>query len=128
VLYFLNLATVLAKPHGSFYIHSSLRAFFGFQGSMLNVVSANRLKDGTVVYLAPQGNWVEELDAAAVFASEAGSEGALEKARAAVSANLIVDPFVVAIVEEAGMRRAVSLRDAIRALGPTIEYGTAERR
>jgi hypothetical protein len=95
---------------------------------MLNVVSANRLKDGIVVYLAPQGGWVEQLDAAAVFASEAECDAGLEKARAAVGANLVVDPFAVPVVEEAGLRRAVSLRDAIRALGPTIEYGTAERR
>jgi hypothetical protein len=95
---------------------------------MLNVVSANRLTDGTVVYLGPQDNWVEQLDAAAVFASEAACEAGLEKGRAAVAANLIVDPFVVAVVEEADSRRAVSLRDAIRALGPTIQYGTAERR
>lgn len=95
---------------------------------MLQVVSANRLTDGTVVYLGPQGNWVEQLDEAAVFASEAECEAGLEKGRAAVAANLIVDPFAVAVAEEAGSRRAVSLRDAICALGPTIAYGAAERR
>ncbi len=95
---------------------------------MLQVVSANRLVDGTVVYLGPQDHWVERLEAAAVFANEAECETGLEKARAAVAANLIVDPFAVAVVEEAGVRRAVSMRDAIRALGPSIAYGTAERR
>jgi hypothetical protein len=95
---------------------------------MLQVVSANRLTDGTVVYLAPQGQWVERLEAAAVFANEAECDAGLEKGRAAVAANLIVDPFAVAVVEEAGARRAVSMRDAIRALGPSIAYGTAERR
>jgi hypothetical protein len=95
---------------------------------MLRVLSANRLADGTVVYLDPHGNWVERLGAATVFSSDADCETGLEKARAAVDANLVVDPFAVAIVEEASGRRAVSLRDAIRALGPTIHYGTADRR
>jgi hypothetical protein len=95
---------------------------------MLNVVSANRLIDGTVVYLDPQGNWVEQLEAAAVFTSDADCEAGLETAQAAVGANLVVDPFAVAIVEDGNGRRAASLRDAIRALGPTIQYGTAERR
>jgi Protein of unknown function (DUF2849) len=95
---------------------------------MLQVVSANRLTDGIVVYLGARDDWVEGLEAAAVFVSEAECEAGLEKGRAAVAANLIVDPFAVAVVEEAGARRAVSLRDAIRALGPSIAYGTAERR
>lgn len=95
---------------------------------MLQVISANRLADGIVVYLGPCGTWVEGLQAAAVFAGDAECEAGLEKARAAVAANLVVDPFAVAIVEEAKGRRAASLRDAIRALGPTIHYGTAVRR
>jgi Protein of unknown function (DUF2849) len=95
---------------------------------MLQVVSANRLADGTVVYLDPHGNWVEQLEAATVFPNDGDCEAGLEKARAAVGANLIVDPFAVAVVEETNGRHAVSLRDAIRALGPTIHYGTADRR
>jgi len=92
---------------------------------MLQIVSANRLTDGTVVYLDPHGNWVERLETAAVFSNDAECGAGLEKARAAVAGNLVVDPFAVAIVEEAGERRAVSLRDAIRALGPTIQFGTS---
>lgn len=92
---------------------------------MPQVVSANRLTDGTVVYLDPHGSWVERLEMAAVFSNDAACEAGLEKARAAVAGNMIVDPFAVAIVEEAGERRAVSLRDAIRALGPTIKFGTS---
>jgi hypothetical protein len=106
----------------------NLRAYFGIQRSMLQVISANRLTDGTVVYFGPHGAWVEGLEAAAVFGSDAECEAGLEKARAAVADNLVVDPFAVAIVEDVKGRRAASLRDAIRALGPTIHYGAAERR
>lgn len=95
---------------------------------MPQVVSANRLSDGIVVYLGPEGNWVERLETAALFPSEAECAAGLEKARAAVAANVIVDPFAVAVVEDGGGRRAASLRDAIRALGPTIQFGSAARR
>lgn len=95
---------------------------------MLQVVSANRLADGTVVYLDPQGGWVEQLGAAAVFAGDSECEAGLETARGAVAANLVVDPFPVAVVEGTDGRRAVSLRDAIRASGPTVLFGTSARR
>lgn len=92
---------------------------------MPQVVSANRLVDGTVVYLDPQGKWVEQLAGAAVFASDSECQLGLEKAREAVAANLIVDPFAVAIVDEADGRHATSLRNAIRALGPTVKFETS---
>ncbi|HLH11948.1 MAG TPA: DUF2849 domain-containing protein [Methylovirgula sp.] len=95
---------------------------------MLQVVSANRLVDGRVVYLDAQGNWVEKIEAAATFAGEAECAQGLEKARAAVAANLVIDPFAVAVIETENGRQAVSLRDAIRAKGPTIHYGRAARR
>ncbi len=93
---------------------------------MLHVVSANRLADGVVVYLGACDDWVERLEAAAVFADDAECEAGLEKARAAVGANLVVDPFAVPVVEDGKGRRAVSLRDSIRALGPTIRYGAEQ--
>jgi hypothetical protein len=92
---------------------------------MPQVVSANRLTDGTVVYLDPQGKWVEHLADAAEFASDGAVELGLAKAAEAVAANLIVDPFAVPVVDEADGRRATTLRNAIRALGPTVVFQTS---
>jgi Protein of unknown function (DUF2849) len=92
---------------------------------MSTVISANRLDDGTVTYLDTAGNWVGELAGARVFTAKAEEEAGLEQAQRAVSANFILDPLVVAIEETADGRRAISLRNAIRAEGPTIDYVTS---
>lgn len=92
---------------------------------MPQVISANRLKDGTVVYLDPNGGWAEHLGAAAVFASDSDAQAGLAKAGAAVADNVVVDPLVVPIVEDAGGLHATTLRNAIRDLGPTVKYKTS---
>ncbi|MGO9007048.1 MAG: DUF2849 domain-containing protein [Beijerinckiaceae bacterium] len=90
---------------------------------MLSVISANRLDDGTVTYLAADGKWVGSLAAAKVFAAKSDAAVGLEAARRAVERNLVLDPFVVEVAEVPTGRRAVNLRDAIRATGPTVRYG-----
>jgi|SRR5271154_4130503 len=93
---------------------------------MAQVISANRLKDGVVVYLDQQGAWVEHLAAAAAFASDHECQIGLEKAGVAIASNMIVDPLVVPIVEEADGRHATTLRNAIRDLGPTVKFKTSQ--
>ncbi|MEQ1865101.1 MAG: DUF2849 domain-containing protein, partial [Micropepsaceae bacterium] len=44
---------------------------------MPQVLTANRLLDGEVVYLAADGVWVEELQGAGVLATKAEGEAAL---------------------------------------------------
>lgn len=90
---------------------------------MPSVISANRLDDGSVTYLGPDTTWVGALAEARVFAAKPDAAAALELARRAVDGNLVVEPFVVEITEAARGRQALSLRDAIRAAGPTIKYG-----
>jgi hypothetical protein len=92
---------------------------------MLRVISANRLRDGIVVYLGPEGDWVDTIGAAALFTSETACEAASAKAKAAIAANLIVDPLIVDVIEGANGRRATTLRNAIRAFGPTIDFQTS---
>lgn len=89
---------------------------------MQKLISANRLRDGTVVYLAALGEWVTDIATAAVFTSAETYEAGKATAQEAVSANLIVDPLAVDITDCAGERRATTLRNMIRALGPTINF------
>lgn len=91
----------------------------------MQVVSANRLSDGRVVYLDSQGNWVEALAGAALLASEIEIKAGLEQAQAAVAANKVVDAFAVPVQQGADGLHALSLRNAIRELGPTIGYKTS---
>ncbi len=51
---------------------------------MLRVMSANRLRDGIIVYLGPYGDWVTRIGDASLLTSEDACAAASAKARAAV--------------------------------------------
>jgi hypothetical protein len=92
---------------------------------MSTVISSNRLDDGSVAYLDVSGNWTADLAAARVLSSKEEEEAGLAQARLAIDANFIVDPLIVPIKETPEGRRAVTLRDIIRAAGPTVDYATS---
>jgi hypothetical protein len=89
---------------------------------MPKVISANRLADGIVVYAGRDGSWSERLSQAKIFASKAEAEAGLLVAQNDAKRNLVVEPIVVEVTEDASGLRAVTLREAIRARGPTIDF------
>jgi hypothetical protein len=89
---------------------------------MPKVICANRLADGIVVYAGRDGSWSERLNHAKIFASKAEAEAGLLIAQDDAKRNLIVEPVVVEVTEDASGLRAVTLREAIRARGPTIDF------
>jgi|GEM_PF-772206 len=89
---------------------------------MPKVISANRLADGIVVYAGRDGSWFERLNQAKIFASKAEAEAGLLVAQNDAKRNLVVEPVVVEVTEDAGGLRAVTLREIIRARGPTIDF------
>jgi hypothetical protein len=91
----------------------------------MQVVSANRLSDGIVVYLDSRGNWVESLAAAALLVTEPEIKAGLDQAQAAIVANQVIDAFAVPVEKGADGLHAISLRNAIRELGPTVAYKTS---
>lgn len=91
----------------------------------LSVASANRLVDGTVVFLDDAGQWATRLDRAAVARDTRAAEILLDRARA--EGFDVIDPFLVAVTEdEAGTIEPVSLREKIRASGLTFEAIAAD--
>jgi Protein of unknown function (DUF2849) len=90
--------------------------------SIATIISANRLTDGTVAYLDADGNWVGSLDAARIFLAKDEETVALEAAQRAVDRNIVLDPLVVEVAETVAGRRTKSLRNTIRASGPTVDY------
>ena len=91
---------------------------------MPKVVSANNLVTGAVVFLAADGTWVAALDEAAPFADVATAEAALARTD---QTRDVVDPFVVDRKDGIDGPASMSLRNAIRAFGPTIDYLPAKR-
>ncbi|KZD07405.1 DUF2849 domain-containing protein [Oceanibaculum pacificum] len=88
------------------------------------IITANRLIDGEVVWLGPDGDWVEAVAAAAIF-DAAALEVGMEGARRGVAAGLVVDPLAIDVVLRGGAPVPSRLRERIRAFGPTVhpDYG-----
>ncbi|MCF4164086.1 DUF2849 domain-containing protein [Zavarzinia compransoris] len=85
----------------------------------MKVFTANRLSDGAVVYIGDGETWVETLDAARVV-TDAEGEAALDAtAKAAVKARLVVGAYPMPVTVEDGTIRPDSVRERIRAAGPS---------
>jgi hypothetical protein len=82
---------------------------------MPSVVTANRLTDGIVVYLAPDGGWVEELARAKLADSEEGTKALESEAAKAVAERRVVAVYPMDVVIQDGMPAALSVREKIRA-------------
>lgn len=84
----------------------------------MQIVTANRLVDGRVVFRDEDGSWVESLHAAAV-ADPATAAAMVAASAADVAARLIVDPYAVDVVRADGAYTPKTMREKIRAGGPT---------
>jgi uncharacterized protein with PhoU and TrkA domain len=84
----------------------------------MQIVTANRLTDGRVVFRDAAGRWREAFTAAAVLDAAAAAEAVAESARD-VAARLIVAPYAVDVVATAAGLAPTSMREKIRAGGPT---------
>lgn len=93
-------------------------------GEVFKVLTANRLRDGVIVYARTLGTdieWVAQIANATAF-GESEIEDALKRAERAVEDNMVVGLYPV---EVAGRNRPLSAREAVRAKGPSIKYGHA---
>ena len=92
---------------------------------MQQVVTANRLRDGLVVFFAADQRWVDELANATVFTAVEASTAALQSAQKDEARNLVVDVYAIDVADRDGVLKPLKLREAIRAQGPTVhpEHG-----
>ncbi|MEE8272606.1 MAG: DUF2849 domain-containing protein [Alphaproteobacteria bacterium] len=86
----------------------------------LQVVTASRIYDGTVVYLTRDGGWTEWFTDGRVSRSDEERDEMMAVARASAEIPDVVEPYVIDVVEDAGVIRPVRYREVIRARGPTI--------
>jgi hypothetical protein len=84
---------------------------------------ANRLHDGLVVFLAPDGSWVESIANGWLAEDESDRTRAIRHGKKAQFANHVIGPDLIEVVENHGIRLPVSIREAIRATGPTVQTG-----
>ncbi|MAI27783.1 MAG: nitrite reductase [Spirochaeta sp.] len=87
---------------------------------MPHVVIANRLRDGIVVFLGTSHQWVEKLSECSPAQSEAEEEALIRLGQEASDRQEIVDPTLIEVEEKEGVLHAVKMREAMRAMGPTV--------
>ncbi len=85
----------------------------------IQVLTANRLRDGDVVYWR-NGAWVEAFKDAEVFAEKSSADTALATAQKFVSDRIVVNPYLFAVRIENGEVRAIEERENIRSEGPSV--------
>ncbi len=93
---------------------------------MDQVVIANRLSDGLVVFLAaapgaPRGDWKLRLDEASVAAEDARAEELLALSLASArERHEVIEPYLIEVEQTASGLRPTKYREVIRCLGPTV--------
>jgi hypothetical protein len=87
------------------------------------MVIANRLRDGLTVFLGPDGAWVTAIAQGQVARTEAQAASLLGAGADAAVRNVVVNPYLIVVVEGAEGRRPRDWREAIRAFGPTVDPG-----
>ncbi|MBT3558831.1 MAG: DUF2849 domain-containing protein [Rhodospirillales bacterium] len=91
----------------------------------LQIITANRLVDGAVVYYTTDNDWSQWIADAVISDDTASAEPALAFAKADAFANGIIEPYLVDVYREAQTIKPVRYREAIRARGPSI-YTSSE--
>ena len=82
---------------------------------MPNVVTANRLTDGIVVYLAPDGGWIEDIAHARFAASEDETQVLERIGEQAVKDRIVVAMYAMPVEIKDGAVDPLSVREKIRA-------------
>jgi hypothetical protein len=82
----------------------------------MRALTANRLADGEVVFWKA-GAWVERFADAELF--EDAEKGEAAEAAAKMQPTVIVEPYLIDLIESEGLWAPLSYRERLRALGPT---------
>jgi len=82
---------------------------------VLSVVTANRLVDGIVVYLASDGSWTEDLSSARIASTEEETKALEEQAAKDVKARKVVAVYPMEVAVKDGAVDPLSVREKIRA-------------
>jgi hypothetical protein len=82
----------------------------------MKALTGNRLADGEAVFWAA-GRWVSRFKDAENFADDEAATAAEAKAKSDIT--VVVDPYLIDLMESDGQFAPLSFRERVRALGPT---------
>ena len=89
----------------------------------MQVITANSLADGRAVFRTATG-WSLRIDDAEVLETKEAVAAALSRALGEAAANLVVEPYAIAVTADAGRLVPSRLREKIRVTGPTAGNST----
>jgi hypothetical protein len=90
------------------------------KGEIRQVLTANLLRNGLVVFLADGHAWSPWIADAVVARSKQAAAELEARGTAAAKANIVVGPYLIDVIEENGTIRASHIREHLRALGPSV--------
>ena len=91
---------------------------------MHQVLTANRLSDGRVVFLTAAGDWSQNFGDAQIATDDESATEMQRTGQQAESACLVVDSYLVSLQEGKNGLQPNSVRERIRADGPSVQTGT----
>lgn len=86
----------------------------------VQVLTANRLGDGAVVFLNFDGDWVMSLTGVVIARAPDEARGLEARGQFDAGRNLVVDPYLVDMREVAGALIPLRQRERVRLQGPSI--------
>ncbi len=84
------------------------------------ILTANLLNEGMVVFLGKGGAWASSLESAQLAHSDDDVAQLEAQGGRAAQANLIVDPYLIEVEETGSMLSPVQFRERMRARGPSV--------
>lgn len=91
---------------------------------MLQMIIANTLADGLVVFLTEEHGWAHDIGVGAVAETDEQAEALLAAAKQAEANNEVIDPYLIPIEIEGSQRKPTEYREYIRAMGPSVPIPT----
>jgi hypothetical protein len=84
------------------------------------ILTANRLRDGTAIFLDFEGAWSEDMIEALVAHTPDEIRALEDRGAHDATRNLVVEPYLVEVREIGGRIEPLRYRERVRAGGPTI--------
>ncbi len=89
---------------------------------MHQVLTANSLRDGRVVFLDRDRHWVSELEKAQIANGDSEADELVTVGNQAEADGLVIASYLMDVeLQDPGLVKPSSLRERIRAFGPTVQ-------
>jgi hypothetical protein len=88
------------------------------------VITANRIRDGVAVYLRrtdAERSWTESIAEASAVGDAESLASLTELASVDAGRAIVIEPYAIDVVVGGTGNEAVTLREKIRAIGPTVD-------